>query len=109
MTLTYESVSAVRPMRAARASAPDLIWADKVGIFVSVGGLAFLAYLWGLAVIAAGLSGGNHLLQHEIGLGLQCDFAAASSIWLFLRVVDLAAGGPWRRARRKGGDQASSQ
>ena len=93
-----------KPAPAARApvirrSAPDFIWADKAAILVGVGGLAILAYVWGLVVVAAGVSGGNYFMQHEIGLGLQCDFVAASSIWFFLRAIDMAVGGPARRAR----------
>jgi hypothetical protein len=87
------------PAPALRRSALDFIWADKTALLVGAGGLAILGYIWGLAVVAAGVSGGNYFMQHEIGLGLECDFAAASSIWFFLRTIDMAAGGPARRAR----------
>jgi len=107
LTLEVQQASLARPSRVARASASQLIWADKVGILTGAGGFAIIAYLWALAAIAAGVHGANYLLQHEIGLGLECDFAAASSVWLFLRMIDLAAQGPAQRARRRFARQSS--
>jgi hypothetical protein len=100
LTSDIQETGVVERPRAARAATVDFIWADKAGILIGASGCAIMAYLWALAVIAAGLHGANHLFQHEIGPGLECDFAAASSMWVFLRMVDLASGGPRRRARR---------
>jgi hypothetical protein len=99
LTLADQQTRVVRPIPVARASTVDFIWADRIGVLVGAGGIVILAYLWALAAIAAGVPGANHLLQHEIGPGLECDFAAASSVWLFLRMIDLAARGPAQRAR----------
>lgn len=91
-----------RPTRTSIIRQPtvDFMWADKTGLLIGASGLAILAYLWALAALATGVSGANHLMQHEIALGLECDFAIASSVWFFLRTVDMATGGPRRRARR---------
>ena len=107
LTLEVQQASLARPSRVARAPAAHFIWADKIGILTSAGGFAILAYIWALAAIAAGVHGANHLMQHEIGLGLECDFAAASSVWLFLRMIDLAVHGPAQRARQRFARQPS--
>ena len=78
IALASQQTPIARPSRVARASAPHFIWADKVGILTSAGGFAILAYLWGLAAIAAGVHGANHLMQHEIGLGLRMRFRRRS-------------------------------
>jgi len=79
----------------------QLIWADKVGIYLGMLGLVFIAYIWAMAALAAGISGADHLLQYEIRQALACDFALAASLWFFFRMADWATGGPRRRARRR--------
>ena len=97
---TFVDLRGAAAPRAARTIAIDLIWADKVGIFLAALGLVFIAYIWALAAIAAGVSGADHLLQYEIRQALACDLALAASLWLFFRTVDWMTGGPRRRARR---------
>ena len=96
---TLLDVRGVAAPRAARTVAIDLIWADKVGIYLAALGLVFIAYIWSMAAMAAGVSGANHILQDEIGDALACDLAIAASFWLFFRAADWAVGGPRRRAR----------
>ena len=79
----------------------NLIWADKVGFYLAALGLAFIAYLWGLAAIATGMTGADYLLQHEIRDALTCDMAVAASVWLVFRAADWMVGGPRRRAQRR--------
>jgi len=98
---TFADIRGARASRAARTVTLDLIWADKVGLYLAALGLAFIAYLWALAAISAGMSGANYLLQHEIRQALVCDAALATSLWLFFRMADWAVGGPARRARRR--------
>ena len=97
---TFVDLRGAAAPRTFRPIAIDLIWADKVGIYLAALGLFVIAYIWTLAAIAAGMNGANYLLQHEIRPALVCDFVLAASIWLCFRAVDWAAGGPRRRARR---------
>lgn len=97
---TFADLRGAATPRAFRVAAIDLIWADKVGLYLAALGLAVIGYLWTLAAIGAGVNGANHLLQHEIRPALACDFALAASIWLVFRAADWAFGGPRRRARR---------
>jgi hypothetical protein len=93
---TFECASRVPDPRANEG----VVFADKAGIIVMAAGFAAIAYIWAVAVIAAGLWGADHLLAHELGFGLRCDLALAAPVWLTLRAIDLAKGGPWKRRRR---------
>jgi hypothetical protein len=98
---TFVDLRGASAPRAARTASLNLIWADKVGIYMAALGLVFMAYLWSMAAMAAGVSGANHIMQHEIRDALACDLAIAASFWLFFRAADWAVGGPRRRARRR--------
>lgn len=98
---TFADIRGATAPRAARTATLDLIWADKVGLYMAALGLVFIAYIWSMAAMAAGVSGANHIMQHEICDALACDLAIAASFWLFFRAADWAFGGPRRRAKQR--------
>ena len=98
---TFVDLRGATAPRTTRTFAIHLIWADKVGIYMATLGLVFIAYIWSMAAMAAGVSGANHIMQHEIRDALACDLAIAATFWAFFRAADWAVGGPRRRARRR--------
>jgi hypothetical protein len=99
---TFADIRGTAAPRTIRPIAIEIIWADKVGLYLAALGLAVIGYIWTLAAIAAGMKGANYLMQHEIRPAVLGDVALAGSIWLFFRATDWAIGGPRRRARRTG-------
>ena len=98
---TFVDLRGAAVPRAARTITVDLIWADKVGLYLAGMGLGVIAWLWILAAIATGMNGANHLMEHEIRQALAVDMAVAASIWLVFRTADWLVGGPRRRAKRR--------
>ena len=97
---TFVDLRGAATPRTARTVTVNLIWADKVGLYLAGFGLGVIAWLWGLAAIATGVAGADHLMQHEIRQALAVDMTLAAGLWLFFRATDWLVGGPRRRARR---------
>jgi hypothetical protein len=74
-------------------------WADKVAFFLAVAWVALLLFVWFAAVMTCGAAGGNNVMRATIVLALEAGAALVFPIWLVLRIVDAATGGPERRLR----------
>ncbi len=98
---TFVDTRGAAAPRAVRTPTINLIWADKAGLYLAALGLVFIAYVWSMAAVAAGVSGANHIMQDELQQALLCDLALAASLWIFLRAADWVVGGPRRRARSR--------
>jgi hypothetical protein len=70
-----------------------LIWADKIALTLFILIAVVTAFVWGLAALAAGPAGANHVFA-SIGLDGALEVAAALfAVWATLRAMDFAFGG----------------
>ena len=84
--------NAQRPLRG-----PIFIWADKIALFLAfLWGALFLIF-WLSADIICGTTGGNNLFRAIAVQAVDAGAALIVSLWVVLRIADLAAGGRRRR------------
>jgi hypothetical protein len=70
-----------------------LIWADKIALTLAVLIVALAAFVWLLAVLAAGLAGASHVFA-SVGTDGALELAAiVFAVWATFRALDFAFGG----------------
>lgn len=77
---------------------PVFIWADKIAFFLAFLWGALLAMFWLAAAVICGTPGGNNLIRAIAVPALETGAALIISLWVVLRIADVAAGGRRRRS-----------
>jgi len=77
---------------------PVFIWADKIALFLAFLWGALLVIFWLAAIVICGAPGGNNLFRTIAGQAIDAGAALIASLWVVLRIADLAAGGRRRRS-----------
>jgi hypothetical protein len=75
----------------------EIIWADRIAIYVAIGWAVFLLLAWLMAIVACGFAGGWLLVKDTAMLALEAGLALVVPIWFALTGLDLLFKGPARR------------
>ena len=75
----------------------DIIWADKIALFLAVGWTGLLAFAWLMALVACGYAGALLLAKDTAVLALEAGLALVVPVWIALTGLDLLFKGPARR------------